>query len=235
MPCTRKWLHNASISSPAPASISRYSGWTKKRRKTMNDLMQPLPGLDVWHPATQQAVFRRLLDCYSHPGRVEACGDTDRAPLTALLATLLDAETSLADPHHLIKAGDWPKLEVRSGTAEHAAFVVANGTLAADFTPRLGTLESPEQSATLLLLVNSLVNPLGNEQARSGGQCLNLKLSGPGIPGTLKLAVSGLHPGWLSARADWVAVFPLGVDLILCDSRGFTALPRTTHIELEVC
>jgi alpha-D-ribose 1-methylphosphonate 5-triphosphate synthase subunit PhnH len=197
----------------------------------MNDLMQPLPGLDVWHPATQQAVFRRLLDCYSHPGRAAACSDTDRAPLTALLATLLDAETSLANPHHLIEAGDWPKLEVRSGTAEHAAFVVANGALAADFTPRLGTLESPEQGATLLLLVNSL----GNEQAQSGGQCLNLKLSGPGIPGTLKLAVSGLHPGWLAARADWVSGFPLGVDLILCDSRCFTALPRTTHIELEVC
>ena len=195
----------------------------------MNDLRQPLPGLDIWHPATQQAVFRRLLDCHSHPGRVEACGDTDRAPLTALLATLLDAETSLADPHHLIETGDWPKLEVRSSTPAQAAFVVANGALAADFTPRLGTLESPEHGATLLLLVTSL----GIEQAQPGSQ--GLKLSGPGIPGTLKLAVSGLHPGWLDARADWVSGFPLGVDLILCDSRCFTALPRTTRIEPEVC
>lgn len=195
----------------------------------MNDLVQPLPGLDIWHPATQQGVFRRLLDCFSHPGRIEACGNTDRSPLTALLATLLDAETSLADPHHLIEASDWPKLEVRSGTAEHAAFVVANGALAADFIPRPGTLESPEHGATLLLLVSAL----GSEQAQVGGQCL--KLSGPGIPGTLKLAVSGLHTGWLASRADWIAGFPLGVDLILCDSRSFTALPRTTRIELEVC
>lgn len=195
----------------------------------MNDLMQPLPGLDVWHPATQQAIFRRLLDCFSHPGRIEACGDTDRAPLTALLATLLDAETSLADPHHLIEASDWPKLEVRSGTAVQAAFVVANGALAADFTPRLGTLESPEHGATLLLLVTTL----GSEQAQPGSHCL--KLSGPGIPGTLKLAVSGLNLGWLAARADWVGGFPLGVDLILCDSSSFTTLPRTTRIEMEVC
>jgi alpha-D-ribose 1-methylphosphonate 5-triphosphate synthase subunit PhnH len=194
----------------------------------MNDLAHPLPGLDVWHPATQQAIFRRLLDCFAHPGRIEACSDTERVPLTALLATLLDAETSLADPHHLIETSDWPKLEVRSGTTERAAFVVANGALAADFTPCLGTLESPEHGTTLLLLVSAL-----GEQAQQGSQCL--KLNGPGIAGTLKFAVSGLHPNWLAARADWVSGFPLGVDLILCDSRSFTALPRTTHIELEIC
>ena len=188
----------------------------------MNEGTPPSAILDVWQPALQQRVFRRLLDCFAYPGRIAPSGDTDRAPLVTVLATLLDGETSLADPHRLIAAADWPKLQARPDSADSAAFVVADGTRAPDFSPQLGTLESPERGATVVLTVTAL------------GEGQRLRLSGAGIDGHSALTVTGLHPDWIGARADWVAAFPLGVDMILFDSARFAALPRTTHIDMEV-
>lgn len=185
----------------------------------MNERAQPLHAPSVWHPVTQQRIFRRLLDCFAYPGRISAWDGVECEALPALLGTLLDGETDLADPHRLVSARDWPKLEARRATPEAAAFVIADGTRAPDFAPRLGTLESPEQGTTLILAVVAV------------GEGPRLYLSGPGIPGRTELAVSGLHPGWVEARAEWVAFFPLGVDLIVCDGLRFAALPRTTHIE----
>jgi alpha-D-ribose 1-methylphosphonate 5-triphosphate synthase subunit PhnH len=188
----------------------------------MNDATPSSAILDVWQPTLQQRVFRRLLDCFAYPGQIAPSGDIQRAALLTVLATLLDGETSLADPHRLIAAADWPKLQARPDTADSAAFVVADGARAPDFTPQLGTLESPERGATVVLTVATL----------GAGQ--RLRLSGAGIDGHTELAVTGLHPGWVDARADWVAAFPLGVDLILCDGACFAALPRTTHIATEI-
>jgi len=187
----------------------------------MNDGLPPSAAPDVWQPAWQQRVFRQLLDCFACPGRISSGGAGDRAIRLSVLATLLDGETSLADPHRLIAAADWPKLQARREMPQNAAFVVADGARAPDFMPRLGTLESPERGATLVLAVTAL------------GEGQHLRLSGAGIDGHTELSVTGLHPDWIGARADWVAAFPLGVDMILCDGARFTALPRTTHIETE--
>jgi alpha-D-ribose 1-methylphosphonate 5-triphosphate synthase subunit PhnH len=169
----------------------------------------------------QQRVFRRLLDCYARPGRLAALPGAGPGAWLGVLATLLDGETGLADPHRLIAAADWPRLQARPETAEHAAFVAADGARAPDFSPSLGSLESPERGATLVLTVAAL------------GAGRRLRLSGPGIDGHATLAVAGLHPGWIEARAGWVAAFPLGVDMVLCDDTQFAALPRTAQIETE--
>ncbi len=187
----------------------------------MNNATLASAGRDVWQPALQQRVFRRLLDCFAYPGRIASSGDSGHAALITVLATLLDSETSLADPHQRIARPDWPKLQARRASADSAAFVVADGTRAPDFCPQLGTLESPERGATVVLTVTAL------------GEGQPLRLSGAGIDAHSTLAVSGLHPGWIAARAGWVAAFPLGVDLILCDGARVAALPRTTRIEME--
>jgi alpha-D-ribose 1-methylphosphonate 5-triphosphate synthase subunit PhnH len=173
----------------------------------------------------QQLLFRALLRGFSYPGQVGS--HEASAPMTwlALLAALSDGEMSLADPHGLIAAELWPLLEACPGTPEQAAFIVADGARAQDFQPRLGTLESPETGATLLLRVAGL------GEAAHGG--VRLDLTGPGIRDVTELAVSGLHPSWLMARAEWTAAFPLGVDLILCDRCRFAALPRTTLIQMK--
>ncbi len=170
----------------------------------------------------QQQIFRDLLHVFSYPGRVAEC-TADSMTWLALLAALTDGEVTLADPHGLIAADIWPKLEARSGTPGKATFIVADGGRIMDFQPCTGSLESPETGATLLLRVAALGEDL------DGGVPLNL--TGPGIQGNTELFVSGLHPSWLIARAG-LAAFPLGIDLLLCDERRFAALPRTTHIEI---
>lgn len=172
----------------------------------------------IWQPLTQQRAFRALMRAFAYPGRPADLADTGTAALTAVLATLLDGEASLADPHIRVDEADWPRLEARRAAPEAADFVALDGARAPDFTPRLGTLESPEKGATLILQVAAL------------GVGETLRLTGPGIADVAQLAVTGLHPAWLAARRNWCAAFPLGVDFILVDEQQAVCLPRTTHI-----
>lgn len=177
--------------------------------------------LTVWQAHAQQRLFRRLLDAVAYPGRLfDAPGSGTTARL-AILATLLDAEVNLADPHGLIAPEDGLQLMATAAAPEQARFVVADAARAPDFTPALGSLESPEFGATLVLEVQQL------------GAGTTLLLTGPGIASQNQLAVQGLNPAWIAQRADWVSAYPLGVDIILCDATHFAALPRTTHIVWE--
>lgn len=176
----------------------------------------------AWEPLTQQCVFRRLLEAFSYPGRVVSVARADTAPaLSLLLATLVDAQVVLADPQGLIAADDWWRLGARREAPEIAHFIVARGDLAPAFEPSMGTLESPELGATVVLRVDSL------------GDGRPLSLTGPGIDGAATLAIGGLDPAWLARRAAWNGAFPLGVDVILVDETRLAALPRTTRIEFE--
>ena len=179
-----------------------------------------MTGLTVWQAHTQQRLFRRLLDAFAYPGRLFDAADSGTTARLAILATLLDAEVDLADPHGLITPEDRMRL-MAAAAPEQARFVVADGARAPDFTPARGSLESPEFGATLVLEVRQL------------GTGTPFLLTGPGIESQNRLALQGLHPAWVAQRADWVSAYPLGVDVILCDATHFAALPRTTHIVWE--
>lgn len=173
-----------------------------------------VPG--VWHPATQQSAFRQIMQAFAQPGDIQQLCE-DAQLLT--LASLLDGAVTLADPEKLVLPLDLARLETRMVMPERAKFVLLHGAQPPAFTPLLGTLESPEQGATLLLVIEAL------------GSGQPLRLSGPGIAGVREVAISGLHPAWLLAREDWNAAFPLGVDMLLLTKNKLMALPRTTRIE----
>ncbi len=189
----------------------------------MNSSVNALSLQAIWQPLTQQRAFRALMRAFAYPGRPAALADSGTTALTAVLATLLDGEASLADPHEKMDAADWPRLEARRAAPEAADFIVLDGRRAPDFAPRLGTLESPEKGATLIVQVAALGAGDGVDKA--------LSLTGPGIADTAQLAVTGLNPAWLAARRDWCAAFPLGVDFILVDAQQAVCLPRTTRIQ----
>jgi len=178
----------------------------------MNDTLSP--DLQVWSAPQQQTVFRQLLRAFSFPGRVETLADGNA--LTQTLATLVDREATLADPQNLLDALTLKRLQARMTAPELAQFIVADGNLPPLFEPSLGTLESPELGATILLTVAAL------------GKGAAWQLCGPGIAATQALAIAGLDPAWLAHRQVWNDGFPLGVDLILMDANSFVALPRTT-------
>lgn len=178
----------------------------------------------IWRADVQQRVFRELLEAFSRPGDIREIGDCADGAVAqrAVLATLMDGEVTLADPHGRIAPADWPLLQAKPCASEHARYVAADGNRAPDFVPALGSLESPEFGATLLIEVGNL-----------GQGDTSLELTGPGIDGQRQLRLAGLHPDWLTRRADWVSSFPLGVDLLLTDARHIVALPRTTRISVS--
>ncbi len=174
----------------------------------------------LWRPETHQALFRRVLDVAARPGQIADLGDLldDRPAALAALATFCDNTQTLADLTGTLSDTDLAFLDVGRASAEQVGFILVAGAAAPEFTPRLGTLDTPEDGATLVIMVDCL----------TGGDALSL--TGPGINGTATLAPMGLAPDWLTARARWCADFPMGVDMVLADATRLAVLPRTTKI-----
>ena len=99
-----------------------------------------------------------------------------------------------------------------------AFFAVATGWSWEEHVFPIGTEEEPENSATLIIEIPTL----------QGGP--NLILRGPGIRSTRAIAPE-IGAGFLPFSQHNHALYPRGIDLILCSGRDFLCLPRTTEIE----
>jgi alpha-D-ribose 1-methylphosphonate 5-triphosphate synthase subunit PhnH len=174
-----------------------------------------------WTPACQQTAFRQIMNCFAYPGRIAALETEAEHALPLLLATLVDREVSLADPLKLLSDDEHRRLAARHASPEKAEFVVLPGQCPPDFQPSLGSLENPEQAATLVLVADSLADGAA------------LHLSGPGIPDVATTTVAGIDPDWWRKREQWNGGFPLGVDMIVVAGRQVLGLPRTTRINAK--
>jgi len=173
-----------------------------------------------------QACFRAVLGGMSCPGSLHDAGHglTPPPPLdpatAAVLFTLVDADTPLWLAPDCVAAGDWIAFHCGATVVPdiaHAAFAVATEM------PDLGTLnagsdEGPEEAATLVLQVRGL------------GQGARLRLAGPGLAAPATLLVDGLPDGFAAIWADNHALYPRGVDIILCAGTTLAALPRSVRI-----
>jgi len=185
-----------------------------------------------WMPDAQQTIFRAVLDGFARPGTEVAVGaGVGGDAALVLLATLVDESVTLADPGGRLDPDQRRLLRAPAAAPGAARFVLLDGSAppASDFQPALGTLESPELGATLVVTVGALA---GAGAIRPAGS-VALRLGGPGVLGERELYVAGLHPAWLTRRAEWVSAYPLGVDLVLCAPDRLVALPRTTRIALK--
>lgn len=180
-----------------------------------------------WMPDAQQQAFRAVLDGFARPGTLVPA--QQQGAVLKFLSAVLDESVSLADPLGLVDTDARRLLQAPAAPAAQARFVLLDGRTRPDagFEPALGTLESPERGATLVLTVDAL----GDRPSPADAAAV-LQLQGPGVPGTRVLAVRGLHPEWLARRAAWVAAYPLGVDIVLAAPHALVALPRTTRIGL---
>lgn len=177
--------------------------------------------------ADAQACFRAVLDAMARPGRVVEAGAKLGAPAplqsatAAVLLTLVDQETPLwLDPAAELAAG-WIAFHCgasRTTRPDAASFVLALSP------PELGALnpgthEAPEASATLILQVSAL------------GIGRSFRLSGPGLAAPTPFQADGLGQDFARSWHDNHALFPRGVDLILCAGTRISALPRSVRIE----
>lgn len=186
----------------------------------------PLPGFADPVPDAQSC-FRAVLEAMSRPGRIVTSGAGLRAPAplmpaaAAVLLTLADADTPLWHD-----AGDdaarWIAFHCSAPVARMtggAAIALATGSLPAlrGFQP--GTEEEPQRGATVIVQLDSLSDAAG------------WALTGPGIERLHRLSATGLPGDFLPQWDANRALFPRGVDLILCCGERLAALPRTVRIE----
>jgi alpha-D-ribose 1-methylphosphonate 5-triphosphate synthase subunit PhnH len=174
-----------------------------------------------------QATFRAVLDAMARPGKLHRVGErlTAPAPLdpatAAVLLTLVDNETLLWLDGSAAAARDW--------LAFHCGATIVTAPAAAAFAVALslpdlaalstGTHETPEASATLILQIAAL------------GTGARYRLSGPGLREPTLLAADGLTSGFTTVWQRNHALYPCGVDIILCAGMTLAALPRSVSIE----
>lgn len=188
----------------------------------MMDTLSPGFGDPV---ADSQACFRAVLDAMSRPGRVaRVAGVVPPAPLgvatAAVALCLFDHETPIWLDPRADACADWigfhtgaPRVEL-----DRASFALALSL--PDFASlTAGTHESPEQSATIVLQVASI------------GTGSAFRLSGPGLRTPTVLRVTGLPDDFVARWDANRALFPRGIDLVLCADDRLTALPRGIRIE----
>jgi alpha-D-ribose 1-methylphosphonate 5-triphosphate synthase subunit PhnH len=173
-----------------------------------------------------QATFRALLAAMATPGSIHVAGAAlapppPLAPATAaLLLTLVDGETSLWLDDAAAPARDWAIFHTGTSMAgpARARFAVALACPDLALFPA-GDDEAPEESCTLILQVPAL------------GSGVPYRLSGPGLRVPATLRVAGLPGDFAERWAANHALFPRGLDIILCAGTQLAALPRGVRLE----
>lgn len=172
-----------------------------------------------------QQTFRAVLDAMAHPGRRRTAGVAEAPrPLcpaaASVLLTLADHETPLWLDDATAEARHWIEFHTGASVTQErakAAFAVALAMPDLE-TLFAGTDEAPETSATLIVQVGGF---------DSG---CTLLLDGPGLRETGVLRVEGIPEDFISCWERNRALFPRGVDLILCAGNELVALPRSVSV-----
>jgi len=177
--------------------------------------------------AGAQSCFRAVLDAMARPGRIREVG-TDLTPpvplapaTAAVLLTLLDYDTPVWLDPASAAACSW--VGFHSGAPIVAAIGACSFAVALSLpelpTLPAGTHEAPEEAATLILQVNAL------------GCGRTYRLTGPGLHAPALLSVDGLPAGFASSWQENHALFPRGIDIVLCAGKSLAALPRSVALQ----
>jgi alpha-D-ribose 1-methylphosphonate 5-triphosphate synthase subunit PhnH len=174
-----------------------------------------------------QSCFRAVLDAMARPGSIHTAGDglTPPAPLArataAVLLTLLDYDTPVWLDSDAAAAQPWLGFHCGAPIVpclDACRFAVALALPRLESLPA-GTHEAPEDAATLILQVNRI------------GNGRSYRLMGPGLRAPVVLQVDGLPAGFSSAWRGNHALYPCGVDIVLCAGTSLAALPRSVAVQ----
>jgi alpha-D-ribose 1-methylphosphonate 5-triphosphate synthase subunit PhnH len=176
-----------------------------------------------------QSVFRALINCMSRPGTIgslplNTLQSSPNPAVTAIVRCLVDHEVSFS-----VVNGDRVFSEQllrftgsRQAEPDSADFIIEMDPTSIDAvnSAKIGTDEFPNESATVIVSVDSLA---------SGP--LTIHLTGPGVKSRRSLPVRGVTSAVVRAISDRNQDFPLGIDVVLVDADGRIAcIPRTSAI-----
>lgn len=185
-------------------------------------------------PAQAQRDFRTLLDVLARPGSIGTLLTPPEGPAAVLpVIGLADLEVPLAIVADEADARWVRAVEIATqaprATLEEARMVLALRPLTTNELSSLnrGDPMHPERGTRLVQSVTGLGVP--NRQAG-----VNLRLTGPGVPGERRIAVRGLPAEFFGTLANVNADFPAGVDTFLVAGNGLVAgLPRAVNLDLS--
>lgn len=176
--------------------------------------------------AGAQACFRAVLDAMARPGRIRVVGGGLVAPeplapaTAAVLLTLLDYDTPVWLDPAATAVREWIAFHCGAPIVLEAAkcnFALALSLPAFGSLPA-GSHEAPEAAATLVLQVKAL------------GRGRTFRLAGPGLRVPALLSVDGLPGDFASTWQENHALFPRGIDIVLCAGTSLAALPRSVAL-----
>jgi alpha-D-ribose 1-methylphosphonate 5-triphosphate synthase subunit PhnH len=192
---------------------------------------------DRLSPLASQAVFRVLLESLARPGRVlalPAVGAGAGPGIVPLALAVIGSKVAVAGEPW------WQERICRATGAqpaglEEADLVAIYGKAEAETISllRLGSAAAPEDGAKVGLACGALLDGALTEGATSRGDPLEttIELSGPGVPGRVRLGVDGVGREVFGALRAANAMFPAGVDVWLVDAHGRVAgLPRSARL-----
>jgi alpha-D-ribose 1-methylphosphonate 5-triphosphate synthase subunit PhnH len=198
--------------------------------------MSTAPAAQRLSPLTSQAVFRVLLGSLAQPGRVFQLpavvawpeSGPEAAPMIGpgivpLALAVIGSKVAVAG------APEWgARIFQATGASPADVFEAELVALYGSTDPavitqlRRGSSDAPEDGAKVGLSCHTLI-------AGGPGE-VTLELSGPGVPGRIRLGVNGISSEVFGALRAANAAFPAGVDVWLIDQRGqIVGLPRSAN------
>ncbi len=182
-----------------------------------------MPAIESTRERYERLTFLALLQALSQPGTVHTLSrEVGETGMHAIAATLLDLETTFYTPDDVLRQ-NLTRLGSRPLPLPQADYLLFPRLMPGDLETlreaSVGTLEYPDQAATLILGVTL-------------DQGARLELSGPGVPGERTLQVAGLPAGLWQLRNQF-SRYPLGWDLFLVDGLRLSGIPRSSQVRLQ--
>jgi alpha-D-ribose 1-methylphosphonate 5-triphosphate synthase subunit PhnH len=166
------------------------------------------------------ATFDGLMWALSRPGLIRRL---PHVGFEALAESLLDRECSFHVSDDAVLAARLAETGAQPVPLQKADYVFAalasEAQVAALAALRVGTLPYPDEAATLFAPAR-----IGSGQA--------LRLSGPGVNGTVTIEIGDVDASFWRVRAKAIR-YPLGWDLYLVDGDRLVGIPRSTKIEVN--
>lgn len=175
--------------------------------------MHPVPSAEE---SLANATYEALMWALARPGMVRHLPQPGPG---ALVETLIDRECQVFCENDALRlrAERTGAALVELAQADHV-FLDRLDDPATLTRLRQGSDLHPEDGATLVLPAE-----LGTGTA--------LRLTGPGVDGTIEIRVGGLPEGLWAMRAE-VMRYPMGFEMFLIDGDRVAGLPRTTAVEV---
>lgn len=168
------------------------------------------------------ATFDALMWALARPGLVQTLAYPG---MLALAESLLDRECTFfcSDQALKDKITATGAQVVPIAKAEYVFISLEDRRQISDLSTLLaGNLLYPDASATIFAPATI---------GRATGSDIRLRLSGPGVNGSIDISVGGVDPSFWTLRAKAVR-YPLGWDVYLTDGDRLVGIPRSTEIEV---